>query len=573
MGACSSDQHTFNAERVDMSHFRVLSTIGKGGYGHVTLATDVKETKESERQVALKELRFNSLGRGRRAIRQMYSERESMLRVRSKFVMELYSVFLTDTAVVFAMPYQPGGDLWQYMQAFTLSLSSVRFITAQVVLGLEAIHKAGFVYRDLKPSNVLLDVQQNCIISDLGLCIELEPDDPTRDEPYERRHRPPHHLRVRGVCGTPGFMAPEVFFTSYDSMADVYSLGAFVYSLFAKVVPFPHQTSRRIERSAFNLPDLKGLSESVSDFVRQLCHYEERKRVGYREGWPAIKALRFFTESKLDWSGIANKEYESPLPHNQNAFTAHTDNPLAILKINSNNAVSDDLREEFWAKTKDLEYNTQAPFVLRSKRSAAHSKSSSSLSSTSRKLPGPGPTALQEVSLEEEKTAAQRDVCEPRVVMTGRNIDVRIERAGTPIVSGIFDSSDSSLSADTSPARNSPNIKPVSVSSRAPRPSSPSSRMRRTSRRVQSSASKMLAKRMSNSKSVSNVANSTSAIATHGIDTSKSRLSSANIAARAATTRSKSGSSSHSIVSVSNGERTAARGTRHATTDSEKIDG
>ena len=64
----------------------------------------------------------------------------------------------------------PGGDLAFYRKATKgLQLDVVRFYMASVVLGLEALHAAGYVYRDLKDHNVLLDASGQARISDFGL--------------------------------------------------------------------------------------------------------------------------------------------------------------------------------------------------------------------------------------------------------------------------------------------------------------------------------------------------------------------------------------------------------------------
>ena len=68
--------------------------------------------------------------------------------------------------------------------------SQVRWIGAQLILGLEALHRVGFVHRDIKPTNVVLRHDGHWFLTDLGLCARIEP--PTT-----------------GRAGTRGYWAPE----------------------------------------------------------------------------------------------------------------------------------------------------------------------------------------------------------------------------------------------------------------------------------------------------------------------------------------------------------------------------
>jgi serine/threonine protein kinase len=56
------------------------------------------------------------------------------------------------------MDYVPGSDLYSRLQeTVRLSKDEARFYAAEILLGLEHLHKAGYVHQDLKPENVLID--------------------------------------------------------------------------------------------------------------------------------------------------------------------------------------------------------------------------------------------------------------------------------------------------------------------------------------------------------------------------------------------------------------------------------
>jgi serine/threonine protein kinase len=81
----------------------------------------------------------------------------------------------------------------------------------------------GIVHADLKPDNIFIAKNGQFIVGDFGLCIVGEPDMGTLPS-------------LRGPCGTPGYMAPEVFLGSFEDIhfsgpADIFAYGCILYDL------------------------------------------------------------------------------------------------------------------------------------------------------------------------------------------------------------------------------------------------------------------------------------------------------------------------------------------------------
>lgn len=88
----------------------------------------------------------------------------------SKYIVSLKSTFQDAEYLYIAMEYVPGGDLLHLLiERDRLSEEGTRFLIAEMVLAVEQVHKMGYIHRDIKPDNILLDANGHIKISDFGL--------------------------------------------------------------------------------------------------------------------------------------------------------------------------------------------------------------------------------------------------------------------------------------------------------------------------------------------------------------------------------------------------------------------
>ena len=100
-------------------------------------------------------------------------------------------------------------------------------VAASIASGLSYLHSKNILYRDLKPSNIGFDHNDEVKIFDLGLSISLKP-----------------KKTVTEYCGSPRYMAPEVFQRQpYDYPVDVYSFGILLWQICSLKVPFDDEKS------------------------------------------------------------------------------------------------------------------------------------------------------------------------------------------------------------------------------------------------------------------------------------------------------------------------------------------
>jgi len=83
----------------------------------------------------------------------------------------MYFSFQDSRFLYFVMEYLPGGDLMNLLiKREILSEAETRFYMAELIQAVQAVHKHGYIHRDLKPDNILIGADGHIKLSDFGLC-------------------------------------------------------------------------------------------------------------------------------------------------------------------------------------------------------------------------------------------------------------------------------------------------------------------------------------------------------------------------------------------------------------------
>ncbi|WOL13510.1 CBL-interacting protein kinase 6-like [Canna indica] len=196
--------------------------LGRGAFGKVHYARDLR----SGRSVAVKVVDKGAIVRSG-MMDHVKREISAMRMVRHPNVVELYEVMATRTKIYLAMELVRGGELFaRISRAGRLSESASRRYFRQLVSAVDFCHQQGVYHRDLKLENLLLDGNGDLKVADFGLSALV--DDARSDG------------LLHTMCGTPAYVAPEVFGKrGYDgAKADVWSCGVILFVLLSGSLPF-----------------------------------------------------------------------------------------------------------------------------------------------------------------------------------------------------------------------------------------------------------------------------------------------------------------------------------------------
>ncbi|PAA88758.1 hypothetical protein BOX15_Mlig021058g1, partial [Macrostomum lignano] len=294
--------------RIRYTDFELIKVIGRGAYGEVQLV----RKKDSQELFALKLLsKADVLKRSESSF--FWEEREIMATSNSDWIVQLHYAFQDEKYLYMAMEFLQGGDMTALLpedeDSPCLPENTARFYIAELVLALEALHDLGFVHRDVKPENCLLDSRGHLKLADFGTAVRLDPKTKT--------------VTTSTTIGTPDYICPEMLTnqgksSTYSFEVDWWSVGVVLFELVCGYTPFAgddlletyscimdHKNSLQ-KRLDEGLP--QELSETCLDIVRQLLE-ERTKRLRLAKD---VKNHNFFVNSQWTWDRI--RAIDAPFP-------------------------------------------------------------------------------------------------------------------------------------------------------------------------------------------------------------------------------------------------------------------
>jgi serine/threonine-protein kinase len=246
--------------------YEVLEEIGRGGMGVVLKAFDSK----LHRLVAIKVL-ASHLAADETSRQRFLREARAAAAVHHENVVTIHAVEEAGETPYLVMEYVRGRSLADRLEhGEPPGLEEILRIAAQAAAGLAAAHQQGLVHRDIKPANILLEEGGRVKITDFGLARAVDEANLDRAGP-----RPAGGVDVRltqagVVAGTPQYMAPEqARGEPVDPRADLFSLGAVLYTLCARRPPFKGDTMLAVLCSVCEEtpPPLRRVNPALPDWL------------------------------------------------------------------------------------------------------------------------------------------------------------------------------------------------------------------------------------------------------------------------------------------------------------------
>jgi serine/threonine-protein kinase LATS1/2 len=153
--------------KMNKSMFEHIKVLGLGAFGEVNL---VRKRDDMQRLYAMKILHKSDVFNRNQAA-HVKAERDILAEADNEWVVKLYYSFQDEENLYFVMDYVPGGDLMNLLiklQIFSEELS--QFYIGELTCAIESVHNLGFIHRDIKPDNILIDKYGHIKLTDFGLC-------------------------------------------------------------------------------------------------------------------------------------------------------------------------------------------------------------------------------------------------------------------------------------------------------------------------------------------------------------------------------------------------------------------
>ena len=288
--------------------YQLLEQIGVGGQAVVWSALD----KSRNRVLAIKFNKILDSDQNQAEEIGIESKLDKLVSLQHAYILPLYEHGSEEKVRFMVSPYIPGGTLAVRIKS-ALSFDQVLRYGVEIASALDYLHQQGVIHRDLKSSNILLDLSDHTYLADFGLARIIS--DST--------------LAFHTGHGTPPYASPEqVSSKEITTKSDIFSFGILLFEMFTGQLPWNGKRQLGIEQlhSQQELPDpreyVTGLPSRITDVLRRVTHVnpdlrprsasEVMRMLYYVFDIPAESAR---AEIQHDESAARNKDAQELLEH------------------------------------------------------------------------------------------------------------------------------------------------------------------------------------------------------------------------------------------------------------------
>lgn len=240
-----------------LGKYHVVRELGQGGMGKVYLCYD----NVLHRHVAIKVIISQYKDRAKK---RFLIEAQAIANLDHPNIIKIYELgFTSDGNPYMVMEYIAGDSLKKHMQKKTLSIHEKIAMLLPIADALAHAHRKGVIHRDVKPSNILIDTQNNkCYLMDFGLA------------KMANVHQ--ELTKTGSVLGSPKYMSPEQArgrSREIDAQTDIYSFGVTLFEIISGVCPVEGNSSMEIVINVMhkNIPPLRKVCPQASRDLETIC--------------------------------------------------------------------------------------------------------------------------------------------------------------------------------------------------------------------------------------------------------------------------------------------------------------
>ena len=286
-----TDNSDIKTLSISLKDFVLLKQLGSGASGKIYLVKKLTSGK----LYALKAIKKLEISK-RNHQEYTWNERQILQKNESPYIASLKYSFQNEDYLFLVLEFLKGGDLFFHInKEIRFSEEKTKFYAAELILALEYLHMNSYVYRDLKPENVLFDENGHIKLVDFGLSKRLEGD-----------------MLCESLLGTPEYVAPEILLgKKYDCSVDFWNLGCMIYEMITGIPPFFDKDIKVIFKNIIekdiDFPENLEISSNCKELIGGLLEKDMKKRM---KNIDIIKKHRFF--QGIDWELMKTREVKAP---------------------------------------------------------------------------------------------------------------------------------------------------------------------------------------------------------------------------------------------------------------------
>ncbi|BBM86785.1 serine/threonine protein kinase [Candidatus Uabimicrobium amorphum] len=277
--------------------YDIVKLLGSGAMGSVYLAKDPNGKK-----FALKTM-LPAVAESKVGLKRFQQEVNAMKMLRHPNIIKIFEIGQQDDTHYFTMEYIEGKPLSEYVQD-KMSAKKIAYVMEKVARALDYAHSKDIIHRDIKPANIMISKDGEPVIMDFGLARQSQSDN--------------RLTKTGAMLGTLAYMPPEQVQGNkreIDHQTDIYALGASMYELMTRQLPFSGQhlvVLRKIVQDDPTPP--RELNNLIPEALERIClkAMAKKKEFRFSSAMEMAEDLQRFQggetiEARLDRASISKK--------------------------------------------------------------------------------------------------------------------------------------------------------------------------------------------------------------------------------------------------------------------------